>query len=118
MKKTFSFEYLAGYTDAEGSIQMSLKHQKGWKGKITSGYKFRYVLTSNDHEHLSFIKKESIKNGAYNFRKDYIENYKNRKDSLIRKPTKYIYLKVVLKNIQSYMKKFYLFVRYKIKLKK
>ena len=91
-EKNFSFEYLAGYTDAEGSIQMSLRHQKGWKGKITSGYKFRYALTSNDHEHLSFIKNNLLKMG-YNFRKDYIENYKNRKDSLIRKPTKYIYLK-------------------------
>lgn len=88
-KKRFSFEYLAGYTDAEGSIQMCLTHQKGWKGKITSGYKFRYNLCSNDHEHLSFIKNNLLKMG-YNFRKDYIENYKNRKNC---KPTKHIYLK-------------------------
>ena len=75
--KKFSYAYLAGYTDAEGSIRFRLNHQKGWKGKgITSSYNCLYILTSNDFGHLSYIKQQ-LENKGYKFNKDYVQKYEN-----------------------------------------
>ena len=75
--KKFSYAYLAGYTDAEGSIKFKLRHQKGWKGKgITSSYNCLYILTSNDFGHLSYIK-QKLENKGYKFNKDYVQKYEN-----------------------------------------
>ena len=75
--KKFSYAYLAGYTDAEGCIKFTLRHQKGWKGRgITSSYKSSYTLTSNDFGHLSYIKQQ-LENKGYKFNKDYIQKYEN-----------------------------------------
>jgi hypothetical protein len=76
-KKQFSFEYLAGYTDAEGSVQFNLRHEKTKIGNITSCYRMSYMLTSNDNAHLQFIKQRLIDRGFDHFRKDYVATYKN-----------------------------------------
>jgi hypothetical protein len=78
-EKQFSFEYLAGYTDAEGTVYFSLRHQKMKTGNICSSYKMLYVLASNDNSHLQFIKKNLIDLGFNHFRKDYIKTYKKEK---------------------------------------
>ena len=78
-EKQFSFEYLAGYTDAEGSVIFKLRHEKTKVGNITSNYKQYFTLTSNDNAHLQFIKKNLIDLGFDHFRKDYIKTYKNVK---------------------------------------
>ena len=68
--RNFSYEYLAGYTDAEGSITMS---------RLGRNYfAFRYALISNDMEHLRFIKSKLMEDG-FEFRKDEIKTYKNVK---------------------------------------
>jgi|8_EtaG_2_1085327.scaffolds.fasta_scaffold03687_12 hypothetical protein len=78
-EKQFSFEYLAGYTDAEGSVHFKLMHHKMKTGNITSFYTMKYELTSNDNAHLQFIKQQLIDRGFDHFRKDYIDTYKNVK---------------------------------------
>ena len=79
-EKQFSFEYLAGYTDAEGTVYFALMHQKMKTGNITSSYKMLYALTSNNDTHLQFIKKNLIDLGFDHFRKDYIDTYKKQKE--------------------------------------
>ncbi len=85
-KKNFSFEYLAGYTDAEGCVRFNLKHQKTKIGKTTSSYSMSYELISNDNAHLQFIKKQLINQGFDHFRKDYVDTYKNAKRREGRNP--------------------------------
>lgn len=85
-RRKFSFEYLAGYTDAEGTVRFSLQHVKTKIGNITSYYKMSYELTSNDNAHLQFIKRQLIKKGFDHFRKDYINTYKNIKPRKGRNP--------------------------------
>ena len=88
-ERQFSFEYLAGYTDAEGSVYFTLMHQKMTTGKITSSYRMLYVLTSNNNGHLQFIKKNLIDLGFDHFRKDYIKTYKNVKKTKGKNPEKW-----------------------------
>jgi len=83
-EKQFSFEYLAGYTDAEGCVRFNLKHEKTKIGNISSHYKMSYVLTSNDNAHLQFIKQRLIDQGFDHFRKDYINTYKNAKKTGVK----------------------------------
>ena len=78
-EKQFSFEYLAGYTDAEGTVNFSLRHEKNKTGSITSSYQQYYLLTSNNSGHLQFIKKNLIDLGFDHFRKDYIRTYRKEK---------------------------------------
>jgi len=78
-ERQFSFEYLAGYTDSEGTVEFRLAHSKTKTGNITSSYKMRYELTSNDNPHLQFIKQNLIDLGFDHFRKDYIDNYEKEK---------------------------------------
>ena len=85
-KKNFSFEYLAGYTDAEGCVRFNLKHQKTKIGKTTSSYSMSYELISNDNAHLQFIKQQLIDQGFDHFRKDYVDTYKNAKRREGRNP--------------------------------
>jgi len=85
-EKKFSFEYLAGYTDAEGCVDFKLRHNKTKIGNISSVYIMRYILTSNDNNHLQFIKKQLIDRGFDHFRKDYIATYKNVKKRKGRNP--------------------------------
>ena len=101
-EKQFSFEYLAGYTDAEGSIFFKLCHSKTKTGNITSSYKMKYRLTSNDNAHLQFIKQQLIDQGFDHFRKDYINTYKNSKRKG-RKPT----TEVSLGGTPTQLSKFY-----------
>ena len=102
-ERQFSFEYLAGYTDSEGTVEFRLAHSKTKTGNITSSYKMRYELTSNDNPHLQFIKQNLIDLGFDHFRKDYIYRYeKEKKDSRKKrksginpenwKPTTHMYL--------------------------
>jgi len=96
-KKNFSFEYLAGYTDAEGCVRFDLRHQKTKIGNTTSGYSMSYELISNNNAHLQFIKQQLIDQGFDHFRKDYIDTYKNAKKREGRNPetwknTTHIYL--------------------------
>ena len=88
-QRQFSFEYLAGYTDAEGTVYFTLRHEKTKKGTTTSSYKQYYVLTSNDNSHLQFIKKNLIELGFDHFRKDYIKTYTNVKKREGRNPEKW-----------------------------
>ena len=85
-KKNFSFEYLAGYTDAEGCVRFDLRHQKTKIGNTTSGYTMSYELISNDNAHLQFIKQQLIDQGFDHFRKDYVDTYKNAKRREGRNP--------------------------------
>ena len=78
-ERQFSFEYLAGYADAEGTVYFTLTHQKMKTGSITSSYRQYYALTSNDNAHLQFIKKNLIDLGFDHFRKDYIKTYETEK---------------------------------------
>ena len=79
-EKQFSFEYLAGYTDAEGTVYFFLSHEKKKTGSITSSYKQYYKLTSNNKGHLQFIKKNLIDLGFDHFRKDFIQTHKKEKE--------------------------------------
>jgi len=96
----FSWPYLAGYADAEGSYHMKLTHSKQKRKKgyaISSSYKFRFNLCSNDFESLRFIKQQIINRG-FKFRKEDIHTYKNTKKREGRnpekwRPTLHIYLK-------------------------
>jgi len=85
-ERQFSFEYLAGYTDAEGTVRFNLRHEKTKTGNITSCYRMGYELTSNDNNHLQFIKQHLIDKGFNHFRKDYIDTYKNVKKREGRSP--------------------------------
>ena len=78
-EKQFSFEYLAGYTDAEGSVHFRLRHEKTKTGNICSNYKQSFQLSSSDNAHLQFLKKSLIDLGFDHFRKDYIDTHKNAK---------------------------------------
>ena len=70
---TFSWPYLAGFADAEGTPSMRLYHEK-IKNKIYSTYKARFTLPNNDFASLSFIKDKIIEAG-FKFRKDYISHH-------------------------------------------
>ena len=80
-EKLFSFEYLAGYTDSEGTVYFTLIHQKTRIGNITSFYRMCYTLTSNDNAHLQFIKKNLMGLGFNHFRKDSINRYIREKEA-------------------------------------
>ena len=85
---TFSWPYLAGYADAEGYYEMRLHHQKHKRKngyRISSSYRFRFNLTSNDFESLKFIKQQIIDKG-FQFRKDHIDTYKKVKKREGRRP--------------------------------
>jgi len=88
-EKQFSFEYLAGYTDAEGCVHFRLVHQKQKTGNISSFYQMNYELISNDNAHLQFIKQQLIDRGFDHFRKDYIDTYKNVKKREGRDPKRW-----------------------------
>ena len=53
--RKFSYEYLAGYTDAEGCI--------GMYRNTNSSYYFTYTLTSTNFEQINFISKNLKKDG-------------------------------------------------------
>ena len=108
-KKNFSFEYLAGYTDAEGTVRFNLRHEKTKIGNITSCYRMGYELTSNDNAHLQFIKQKLIKQGFDHFRKDYIATHENVKKREGRNPenwkdTTHIYLGGSPKQLSKFYK--------------
>lgn len=74
---SFSWPYLAGFADAEGTPYMKLHHEtrKFKKGPRTySNYSFRFSIPNNDFSSLDFIKNKIIEAG-FNFRKDYIHHY-------------------------------------------
>tara|TARA_R100000008_G_scaffold80226_1_gene62481 strand:- start:65 stop:904 length:840 start_codon:yes stop_codon:yes gene_type:complete len=77
----FSWPYLAGYADAEGHYVMKLRHDKQKRKNgyaISSSYKFKFNLSSNDFESLRFIKQQIINKG-FHFRKDDVAIYNNIK---------------------------------------
>ena len=88
-ERQFSFEYLAGYTDAEGTITFRLSHDKMKSGNTTSYYQMRYELTNNDNAHLQFLKKSLIDLGFNHFTKDYLNTYKNIKKRKGTNPEKW-----------------------------
>ena len=77
--REFSLEYLAGYIDAEGSVCFKLLHTKTKTGKIGSCYRYYLTLSSNDGDHLQYIKQNVIKLGYDHFRKDFVNTYKKEK---------------------------------------
>jgi len=79
--REFSLEYLAGYIDAEGSVCFRLNHTKTKAGNISSCYSYYLTLTSNDTNHLQYVKENLIKLGYDHFRKDYVNTYKSEKKS-------------------------------------
>ena len=79
--REFSLEYLAGYIDAEGSVCFRLNHSKTKAGNICSFYSYYLTLTSNNTDHLQYLKKNLIKLGYDHFRKDFINTYKSEKKS-------------------------------------
>ena len=98
-ERQFSFEYLAGYTDAEGRIKFQLIHQKVKRVrtkriKTYSSYAMHYELISNDNAHLQFLKNNLIDLGFDHFRKDYIDYYKYLPEhkQIKNKPTTHIML--------------------------
>ena len=77
----FSWPYLAGYADAEGYYEMRLYHAKCKRKNgyaISSSYKFRFNLTSNDFKSLKFIKQQIIDRG-FKFQMDHIGTYEKVK---------------------------------------
>ena len=80
--REFSLEYLAGYIDAEGSVCFRLNHSKTKAGNITSFYSYYLTLTSNNTDHLQYLKQNLIKLGYDHFRKDYVNTYKSEKNLL------------------------------------
>jgi len=78
-ERQFSFAYLGGYTDSEGTVAFRLTHDKKKTGIISSTYRMHYELASNDNAHLQFLKKNLIDLGFDHFRKDYIDNYEKEK---------------------------------------
>jgi len=78
-EREFSLEYLAGYIDAEGSVCFRLFHKKLKTGNIGSSYKYFLTMSSNDGDHLQYIKQNLIKLGYDHFRKDFINTYKTEK---------------------------------------
>ena len=83
--REFSLEYLAGYIDAEGSVCFRLNHSKTKAGNISSFYSYYLTLTSNDTNHLQYVKKNLIELGYDHFRKDYVNTYKTEKKAPARK---------------------------------
>ena len=77
--REFSLEYLAGYIDAEGSVCFRLLHTKTKTGNISSSYRYYLTLSSNDSDHLQYVKENLIKLGYDHFRKDYVNTYKTEK---------------------------------------
>jgi len=77
--REFSLEYLAGYIDAEGSVCFKLRHHKTKTGSINSAYRYFLTLSSNDGDHLQYIKQNLIKLGYDHFRKDFVNTYKTEK---------------------------------------
>ena len=70
--RKFSYEYLAGYTDAEGCI--------GMYKYINKAYTFHYCLTSTNFEQINFISKNLKKDGfKIKIKKD---NYKRIRDGI------------------------------------
>ena len=82
--REFSLEYLAGYIDAEGSVCFRLNHIKTKAGNISSCYSYYLTLTSNDTDHLQYVKENLIKLGYDHFRKDYVNTYKSEKKAPAR----------------------------------
>ena len=83
-KREFSLEYLAGYIDAEGSVCFRLLHTKTKTGNISSSYRYYLTLSSNDSDHLQYVKENLIKLGYDHFRKDYVNTYKTEKKAPAR----------------------------------
>ena len=74
---TFSWPYLAGFADAEGTYDMALRHEKVQRKKgmmISSSYKFCFRLPNTDFSSLDFIKNKIIEAG-FEFRKDLVSHY-------------------------------------------
>ena len=82
--REFSLEYLAGYIDAEGSVCFRLLHTKTKTGNISSSYRYYLTLSSNDSDHLQYVKENLIKLGYDHFRKDYVNTYKTEKKAPAR----------------------------------
>lgn len=82
--REFSLEYLAGYIDAEGSVCFRLNHTKTKAGNISSCYSYYLTLTSNNTDHLQYVKENLIKLGYDHFRKDYVNTYKSEKKAPAR----------------------------------
>ena len=103
----FSWPYLAGYADAEGNYYMKLHHEKQKRKNgyaISSSYKFRFNLSSNDFESLRFIKQQIINKG-FQFRKEDVTIYNNIKWN----PTLRIYLKGGAVEHSKLYKNFYMY---------
>jgi len=83
-KREFSLEYLAGYIDAEGSVCFKLLHTKTKAGNIGSCYRYYLTLSSNDGDHLQYIKQNLVKLGYDHFRKDFVNTYKTEKKAPAR----------------------------------
>ena len=81
-ERGFSLEYLAGYIDAEGSVCFKLRHHKNKTGSIGSAYRYFLTLSSNDGDHLQYIKQNLIKLGYDHFRKDFVNTYKTEKTKI------------------------------------
>ena len=60
-------------------------HAKTKAGKINSCYRYYLTLSSNDGDHLQYIKQNLIKLGYDHFRKDYVNTYKTEKKTPSRK---------------------------------
>jgi hypothetical protein len=111
----FSWPYLAGYADAEGNYYMKLRHEKQKRKNghaISSCYRFRFALTSNDFESLRFIKQQIINRG-FKFRKEHIHTYKDLKREGANpeewSPTLHIYLKGGPAELSKLYKNFYMY---------
>ena len=74
---TFSWPYLAGFADAEGTYDMTLRHEKVKRKKgmmISSSYKFCFRLPNTDFSSLDFIKNKIMEAG-FKFRKDLVNHH-------------------------------------------
>ena len=78
---TFSWPYLAGFADAEGTYTAYLRHEKVQRKKgmmISSSYKFCFRLPNTDFSSLDFIKNKIIEAG-FEFRKDLVKHHPGEK---------------------------------------
>jgi len=90
---TFSWPYLAGFADAEGTVTASLRHEKKKRG-ITSSYRFTFQLPNTDFSSLEFIKNKIIEAG-FKFRKDFVNHHKGKTKTRYGNPDNWNPCKVI-----------------------
>ena len=112
---TFSWPYLAGFADAEGTYDMTLRHEKVQRKKgmtISSGYKFCFRLPNTDFSSLDFIKNKIIEAG-FEFRKDLVRHHDNSTSRHGNpdnwSPCKIITLRGSPVELSRFYKKFYMY---------